>query len=207
MARDSEGRIAGHHITPGTGWRWQNFGDRLMLVTDGGGADVVMSFGAPGAKKPLGQVMTCAPDGRLVPLTPDSPVGRLLVALPDLIHFAPGFRPAERSPAPACRRDRRARQGGADLMATVMQLWGDAMGQPLPADGQYLQDFDFEAHDGQGEITMTPNIEDAKGFPSFVEAHAFWKRSPECRPVRLDGKPNRPLTATTWQFINRDDAS
>jgi hypothetical protein len=91
MARDSEGRIAGHHITPGTGWRWQNFGDRLMLVTDGGGADVVMSFGAPGAKKPLGQVMTCAPDGRLVPLTPDSPVGRLLVALPDLIHFARDF--------------------------------------------------------------------------------------------------------------------
>lgn len=90
MSRDCEGRLAGHHITPGTGWRWQKFGDRMMLVTDGGGADVVMSFGAPGAKNPLG-VMTCDPTGRLVPLTPDSAVGRLLEALPDLVHFVRDF--------------------------------------------------------------------------------------------------------------------
>lgn len=91
------------------------------------------------------------------------------------------------------------------MAATVMQLWGDAFGNATPADGQYLKDFDFEAHDGQGEITMTPDIAEAKGFADFPEAHAFWKRSPECRPTRPDGKPNRPLTATTWEFATRPD--
>lgn len=73
MAKDDIGRIAGHHITPGRGWRWQEFGGRMMLVTDGGGADVVLSM--PGAK-------TCDPDGRLVSFLPNSPLGRALAELP-----------------------------------------------------------------------------------------------------------------------------
>lgn len=85
-------------------------------------------------------------------------------------------------------------------MAVVMILHGDALGRATGFDGQYLRDFDFEAHDGVGLIDMTPDLQRAKQFADLAEAVAFWKRSPECRPTRPDGQPNRPLTATNWEF-------
>jgi hypothetical protein len=81
-----------------------------------------------------------------------------------------------------------------------MILWADANLQPLPQSGQFLRDFDFEAHDGQGEIDTTTDIALAKRFDDVAAALAFAHRSPACRPTRPDGRPNRPLTATTWQF-------
>lgn len=86
MSRNQEGRAAGHHITPGQGWRWQKFGDKLMLVTDGGGTDVVLSVSAGGRDK--GALTTCSPDGVMIPLTPDHPLARLLAAVPDLVAIA-----------------------------------------------------------------------------------------------------------------------
>lgn len=86
-------------------------------------------------------------------------------------------------------------------MAVVMKLCGDAFGRATPWDGQYLHDFDFEAAEGQGEITMTANIQRARMFADLAEAIEFRGRSPECRPLRDDGQPNRPLTSTTWQFV------
>lgn len=82
MSKDDEGRRLGHHITPGRGWRWQEFGGRLMLVTAGGGSDVVLSGGRDAL-----QIMTCDADGRLVKFKPDSPLGLALAALPDLVHL------------------------------------------------------------------------------------------------------------------------
>ncbi len=73
MAKDDIGRVAGHHITPGRGWRWQQFGGQMMLVTDGGGADIVLSI--PGAR-------TCAPNGTMIPFVSDSPLGRVLAEVP-----------------------------------------------------------------------------------------------------------------------------
>lgn len=85
-------------------------------------------------------------------------------------------------------------------MAVVMILRGDAFGRPTGFDGQYLRDFDFEAGDGVGLIDMTPDLQRAKQFADAAEAVAFRNRSPECRPLREDGLPNRPLTATTWEL-------
>lgn len=82
----------------------------------------------------------------------------------------------------------------------VMILLGDAMGRATGFDGQYLKDFDFEAHDGIGSATMTPDLAEAKVFGSMAEAIAFYKTSPKCRPWRADRRPNRPLTATNWQI-------
>ena len=79
---------------------------------------------------------------------------------------------------------------------------GRADGRSLPGDGQYLRDFDFEAHDGQGEVSLTPNVAEAKVFSDLAEAIAFWKRSPECKPRRWDGRPNRPLTGANWEFTS-----
>lgn len=85
-------------------------------------------------------------------------------------------------------------------MAVVMIQHGSALGMPLPCDGQYLEFFDHEAFEGRGNIGLTPDIQRAKKFESMAEAHAFWSKSPECRPLRDDGRPNRPLTAANWEF-------
>ena len=84
MGKDCEGRIAGHHITPGRGWRWQDFGGCTMLVTAGGGADVVLSI-PKATPRPDSSIKTCEPGGRLVPFKPDSPLGKLLESVPDLV--------------------------------------------------------------------------------------------------------------------------
>lgn len=79
--------MAGHHITPGQGWRWQKFGDRLMLVTDGGGADVVLSIREGRGRTPP-TLATCSPDGVMIPLAADHPLARLLAAVPALVEVA-----------------------------------------------------------------------------------------------------------------------
>lgn len=72
-----------------------------------------------------------------------------------------------------------------------------ALGDKLFKPGVYLKAFDHEAHNGQGEAAYTVKIEEAMRFADHPEAWEFWKRIPKCRPLRPDGKPNRPLTATT----------
>lgn len=85
-------------------------------------------------------------------------------------------------------------------MAVVMQLGCLPNGDKIGFEGQYLYSFDFEAFDGRGSITMTAKLAEAKQFSDMAEALEFYHRSPECRPIREDGKPNRPLTATNWAF-------
>jgi hypothetical protein len=86
------------------------------------------------------------------------------------------------------------------MMALVMILRGDAFGRPTGHDGEYLRDFDFEAYGGVGLIDVTPDITKAKQFADLAEALEFRNRQPRCAPTREDGKPNRPLSATTWEF-------
>lgn len=91
------------------------------------------------------------------------------------------------------------------MTSTVLQLFGDALGRPTEADGEYLRDMDFEANDGHGKLITTADLAEAKRFASFGEAHEFWKRSPACHPTRsTDGLPNRPLTAFNWTFLDPD---
>ena len=71
---------------------------------------------------------------------------------------------------------------------------------PVEFDGQYLKEFDHEAFDGQGDAYFTKDIKEAKKFPTFMDAMQFRIRVPECKPVREDGQPNRPMTATNWVF-------
>jgi hypothetical protein len=83
----------------------------------------------------------------------------------------------------------------------VMVLRGQANGQATPYDGQFLKDFDFEAGGGVGEIAMTADVQEAKHFATVAEAIEFRNRQPECKPLRWDGLPNRPLTATHWEVV------
>lgn len=78
----------------------------------------------------------------------------------------------------------------------VMKIWGDALGNTTPFDGEYIRSMDFEAHDGRGHLITTADRDKAMKFKDLGEWFEFWKTSPKCHPVRLsDGKPNRPLTA------------
>lgn len=86
----------------------------------------------------------------------------------------------------------------------VMVLRGQANGDPTPGDGQFLKAFDFEAGDGVGMIDTTTDVHEAKQFADVAEAVEFRNRSPECKPLRPDGLPNRPLTATHWEVVGVD---
>lgn len=60
-------------------WRWQEFGGRMMLVTDGGGAKVVL---APDAH--FG-IVTRGPQGILIPIAGDTSLGKFLAAVPAIV--------------------------------------------------------------------------------------------------------------------------
>jgi hypothetical protein len=68
-----------------------------------------------------------------------------------------------------------------------------------PEEG-YVVDCDVDANDGYGYIGFSMNKPDAKQFDDFGEALAYWKRQSTVRPLRADGKPNRPLSAYTVTF-------
>lgn len=67
-----------------------------------------------------------------------------------------------------------------------------------PADvGGLLKRFDPEARHGYGEAEWTHDVAEAMTFPDAAAVLAFWKTIPKSRPLRADGRPNRPLTAYT----------
>ena len=72
-----------------------------------------------------------------------------------------------------------------------------ANGQVCPHAGQWLKHFDFEAFDGRGSGVFTDSTIKAKPFPSKASAFDFWRNQSRTRPLRPDGKANRPLTALT----------
>lgn len=64
-------------------------------------------------------------------------------------------------------------------------------------EGMWLETFDVDAHDGRGECTWTSKPERAYAFATPAEAVSAWTSQSLVRPVREDGKPNRPLTCFT----------
>jgi hypothetical protein len=80
-------------------------------------------------------------------------------------------------------------------MKYVMRAIAFANGVPCPHAGQWLEDFDFEAHGGQGYGTFTADKSRAKTFDNFGDAAAFWNTISKTTPRRPDGRPNKPLTA------------
>ena len=71
---------------------------------------------------------------------------------------------------------------------------------------QWLKGYDPDAHNGAGHVEMTTHVDQAHRFPDFAAAMACWKLVSSTHPIRLDGKPNRPLTAWTIQVISFDAA-
>ncbi len=87
----------------------------------------------------------------------------------------------------------------------VLKLMGLPDGRPTKFDGWYLKSFDFEAYEGRGNGDWTEDMDEALAFDDLQAAFAFMNTQPECAPLRLDGLPNRPMRATTWQTVIRPE--
>ena len=72
---------------------------------------------------------------------------------------------------------------------------------PPEVDGQYLVSFDFEAMNGLGFGIFTDIPEHAMQFKTLRDAMEFWRTQSTIKPLRPDGKPNRPLTASTISVL------
>ena len=85
-------------------------------------------------------------------------------------------------------------------MTCVLRIWS-----PPELEGQYLQAFDFEAFGGKGFGEFTHDLTLAKRFPNPAAASAYWQTQSTTTPLRLDGKPNRPLTASTVEIVHLNE--
>lgn len=61
----------------------------------------------------------------------------------------------------------------------------------------YLKSFNANSYHGLGAAGLTPNLDEALKFDTMANALNFWKTQSTLKPLRPDGKPNRPLTAYT----------
>ena len=82
-------------------------------------------------------------------------------------------------------------------MSSVIRAVGFANGTPCPHAGQWLKSFDHDAFGGQGHGEFTDDLDRAMRFTNNGEAFEFWSRQSTVRPLRPDGKPNKPFTALT----------
>jgi hypothetical protein len=67
---------------------------------------------------------------------------------------------------------------------------------------EFLPDLDEQ---GRGHAFVTVRKDKAKQFADMEAALEFWKQQSKRRPLRPDGKPNRPLTAYTVTFEHVDE--
>jgi hypothetical protein len=80
-------------------------------------------------------------------------------------------------------------------MSWVLVCHGDAIGGHLELEGQYLAAVDYDGNDGRGTFVWTTELDEAIHFDGFASAIDAWRRPSRLRPLRPDGRPNRPLTA------------
>ena len=85
--------------------------------------------------------------------------------------------------------------------AYILRCLGWANGLACPHEGHYVESGDHDAYNGQGYFTFTPNVNDAKRFPSIGAALDYWRKQSTARPLRPDGKPNRPLSAIHAEIL------
>ncbi len=90
-----------------------------------------------------------------------------------------------------------------------MQIVGLVARPPTPFDGQYVLEYDPErngvAPDGRlmsAHIVTTKDVGRARRWATGGEALAFWRQVCQREPTRIDGKPNRPLTAFTVEIAS-----
>jgi hypothetical protein len=81
----------------------------------------------------------------------------------------------------------------------VIRIIGAAGHAPAaPDEGPwYVLSYDPDYMEGRGELVTTPDPHRAQQFATNSAAWEFWRRTSKVKPLRSDGKANRPLTAFT----------
>jgi hypothetical protein len=69
----------------------------------------------------------------------------------------------------------------------------------------YLLSYDPDAFGGRGDVLFTPDKAKALRFADHVAVFECLRQQPRKRPLRPDGKPNRPITAFTLEIQRLDD--
>ena len=87
-------------------------------------------------------------------------------------------------------------------MSAIILIHGLATGERSPHDGRYVAEYTPDGHKGVGRLLSTADILEAKRYADAVEAMGAWKAVSNTHPIRLDGKPNRPLSAYTVEVLN-----
>ena len=72
---------------------------------------------------------------------------------------------------------------------------------PPELEGQFLHSFIFDAEGGNGYGVFTHDPAEAKRFAHAGEAFQFWNTQSTVKPLRADGKPNKPLSASTVEIV------
>lgn len=62
---------------------------------------------------------------------------------------------------------------------------------------RWVSAYDPDAYNGLGHFEVTTDPAAALQFATQKEAVEFWLQPSKVKPLREDGKPNRPLTAVT----------
>jgi hypothetical protein len=90
----------------------------------------------------------------------------------------------------------------ADGRQFKAQMWlesYDVDAVPPPDRRSYFTDDGVAVVHGSfgGMITLTPRLADARRFATASDAMLAWNTVSDRRPLRPDGRPNKPLTALT----------
>jgi hypothetical protein len=88
----------------------------------------------------------------------------------------------------------------------VMLLVELRSGDFHPHAGSYVLSYDADAESGRGRLTTTRDPGKAKTWPTSEDATKAWTVTSRTRPVRSDGRPNRPLTAWSVEIMPLGDA-
>lgn len=85
----------------------------------------------------------------------------------------------------------------------VLRVWGVPSRPQLNPRfaGKYVSYFDAEAENGRGEFKVTEHIDQALRYESIEAAVREYRTIPKNKPVRYDGKPNRPMTSLTVEVV------
>lgn len=89
----------------------------------------------------------------------------------------------------------------------LILIHSHADGTPCPAAGQYLTYYDPDAGGGRGAFRTSSRPELAIRFTDAGHAHDCWTQQSRAFPLRRDGKPNRPLTAFTVEYVPVDEVT
>lgn len=80
-------------------------------------------------------------------------------------------------------------------MPVLIRCVGFANNSPCTIAGQYVKTFDHDAYNGLGYGEFTDDPEQAMKFNSNADAISFWNKASTVKPLRADGKPNKPMTS------------